>query len=306
MIVALSGGIDSTVLLHLLRFSGPAGAGLSAAHFDHRMRSHSARDAAWVRGLCHAWGVPLAMGRADEVPQNEEQARMARYTFLEEVRTRTPDAAVLTAHHADDQAETVLFRILRGTGLRGLAGIPPTREPGIVRPLLPFWREEIERYADSVGLAFLNDPTNTAPEQPRAFLRGVVLPQLERVVAPGARRSLVRLARIAEEADTVLRSAAEEVLSRAVRAQDEDSVTLDREILAGVDTPMLGMVLRAAAGRLGGRWNEDATLRALSTLERPRTRSHVGAGLEVSTTPEDVRVGRLSPGTPQTAAEALD
>ena len=306
LIVALSGGIDSTVLLHLLRFSLSGELALSAAHFDHRMRPESTGDAEWVRGLCRAWAVPLSVRRSPESPKNEERARALRYAFLEEVRARTPEAVILTAHHADDQAETVLFRILRGTGLRGLAGIPRLREPGIIRPLLPFWREEIEDYARAVGLHFREDPTNAAQDQPRAFLRTVALPQLERVVAPGARRSLVRLARIATEADAVLRGVAEEVLARSVRVQDERSVTLDRQVLTGVETPVLGMVLRAVAARLGGRWNEEATLRALATLERPRTRSHVGGGLEVATTPDEVRIVRLVAPSPRIDAETRE
>src|SRR5690606_8586295 len=137
VVVALSGGLDSVVLLHLLRF-GTART-VCAAHFDHAMRSDSGADALWVSGLCRAWGVPLAAARAEDPPRSEAAARELRYAFLHAAAERFAADALATAHHADDQAETVLFRLARGTGLAGLAGIPARR--GIIaRPLLAFTR----------------------------------------------------------------------------------------------------------------------------------------------------------------------
>ncbi|HEX6037412.1 tRNA lysidine(34) synthetase TilS, partial [Longimicrobium sp.] len=126
VLVAVSGGCDSVALLHLLRFAADdAGLRVSAAHFDHAMRPGSEGDAAWVCGLCRAWGVPLMDARADIPPRTEAEARDARYAFLRRAQEACGAAFLATAHHADDQAETVLFRVLRGTGLGGLAGIPP-------------------------------------------------------------------------------------------------------------------------------------------------------------------------------------
>src|SRR5690606_2706850 len=122
LVVAFSGGVDSTVLLHLLRSARPAFE-LVAAHFDHRMREESAEDAAWAARLCAEWNVDFELGVAGGPLRGEDAARRARYGFLREVAARR-GTGIATAHHADDQAETVLFRILRGTGMRGLAGIP--------------------------------------------------------------------------------------------------------------------------------------------------------------------------------------
>ncbi|HEX8392306.1 MAG TPA: tRNA lysidine(34) synthetase TilS, partial [Longimicrobium sp.] len=199
VLVALSGGMDSVTLLHLLRFAADDGAlRVSAAHFDHAMRPGSDADARWVAGLCRAWGVPLRSARADSAPTSEAEARDARYRFLRAAQADVGATHLATAHHADDQAETVLFRVLRGTGLRGLAGIPAADGTGLVRPLLPFWRAELRAYARAAGLRWRTDPSNAGLDPARNRLRHRVLPQAERV-APGARRALVRLAALARD-----------------------------------------------------------------------------------------------------------
>ena len=203
MIVALSGGLDSCVLLHVLRFALAGTARVRAAHFDHGIRPDSGADAAWVRGLCRAWEVELASGDwSGEAPggtgASEGAARAARYAFLHEVRRAWSPALLLTAHHADDQAETVLFRALRGSGIDGLAGIPMFREPGIIRPLLSLWRHDIEAYARHFGVPWREDASNRDGGYSRNLIRHHLLPLAEEAV-PGARRALVRLAGIAGE-----------------------------------------------------------------------------------------------------------
>ncbi len=172
VIVGLSGGVDSTVLLHLLRFSsGLEGLNLVASHFDHRMRPDSADDLQWVRGLCRAWGVELRTKAADHPPTSEDEAREQRYSFLLHMMSEEKAALIATGHHADDQVETVLFRILRGTGLRGLAGIPASRSPGLVRPLLPFSRRDLLAYARENRVPYRTDPSNLDTKYSRNFLR---------------------------------------------------------------------------------------------------------------------------------------
>ncbi len=200
VLVALSGGLDSMVLLHLLRFGrGLPPLQLRAAHFDHRMRGGSRADALWVRGVCRAWGVSLEFGEAREVPTSEEEAREARYAFLVGRMREWGARWLLTAHHGDDQAETVLFRILRGTGLRGLAGIPLRRPPGLYRPLLPFTRDDLQGHARVRGIPYRDDPSNRELTIPRNVLRHEILPRLEGGPAPRARDALRRLARLARE-----------------------------------------------------------------------------------------------------------
>jgi tRNA(Ile)-lysidine synthase len=200
LLVAFSGGVDSTVLLYLLRFDPLfRNHTITAAHFDHRMRSSSADDAAWVTGLCRAWNVPLTEAVALVPLAGERAAREERYRFLRLTAAEVGAEWILTAHHADDQAETVLFRIVRGTGLSGLRGIPARTASRLLRPLLPFWREEIGGFARERGLRWREDPTNETLGPARNRIRRAILPEIERNVAPRARRSLVRLAALARE-----------------------------------------------------------------------------------------------------------
>lgn len=232
-LVALSGGMDSVVLLHLLRFDpGFPELELIAAHFDHAMREGSGRDASWVRGLCRAWQVPLRSERAGEPPTSEEAAREARYSFLARIAAEEGASAILTAHHADDQAETVLFRVLRGTGLRGLAGITGRRWPGIYRPLLAFSRDEISDYAGKHGLGCRDDPTNRDLTIPRNLLRHRVIPMVEESVAPGARKALNRLAGIARDNETAWASILPSLLEGLVESDGEDLVVVRSGFLA--------------------------------------------------------------------------
>lgn len=202
LLVAASGGLDSTVLLHLLRFPGDGPARpLVAAHFDHAMRPDSEADAAWVAGLCRAWGVELHSARSDRTLVGEAAARAARYAFLHRVRETVGATWVLTAHHADDQAETVLFRALRGTGLRGLQGMSDRRSPGVWRPLLAERRDTLAAYARRVGLRHREDPTNRHGPA-RAVLRHRILPAAADITPDpvGALAGLARRARLDEGA----------------------------------------------------------------------------------------------------------
>lgn len=265
LVVALSGGCDSVVLLYLLRFPlarlrlAPV-----AAHLDHAMRPTSEGDAQWVRGLCAAWQVPLASERLAAAPSSEDEARTARYDFLRHAAASARAELIATGHHADDQAETVLFRILRGTGLRGLAGIVPLAG-GVLRPLLPLWREEIEEYARSKRLAWRIDETNLQLDPARNRLRREVLPLLEQQVAPGARRSLVSLAEIAAEAEESLEHAAAEAAEQLVTWQGGEP-SLARDRLHLYDSAITSRVLRNLLRHFGVVLDRTGTRRALQFI----------------------------------------
>ena len=263
--VACSGGLDSLVLLHLLRFAlhVPAPV-LRVAHFDHRMRAESAGDREWVAGLARAWALPLHWERAGEVPGSEEEARSLRYAFLEGLLASREAEWVLTAHHADDQAETVLFRVLRGTGPRGLAGIPESREPGILRPLLPFARSELEAYASHHRLRPREDPTNDSVRHSRNRIRRRLLPELE-AVHPGARCGLLRLARNASRERAALDHFLDRELGK-LATTTAAGFAIDRSALLRFPRPLRSALLRRLAESIGGSLSEAGTASAVEFI----------------------------------------
>jgi tRNA(Ile)-lysidine synthase len=266
VLVALSGGCDSVSLLHLLRFAAEDdGLRVSAAHFDHGMRAGSERDAAWVRGLCRAWGVELVEARAESPPRTEEEARDARYAFLRRAQAECGATHLATAHHADDQAETVLFRVLRGTGIPGLAGIPPADGTGLIRPLLPFSRAEIRRYARENGVRWRTDPTNALVDPARNRIRLKLLPYIERHLAPGARKSLARLAELAREDEAAWAAVLRPVMEETVREED-GALVLVRERLTAYDWTLRARVLRTLLRRLGAAPGRAGTRMALQFI----------------------------------------
>ena len=260
LVVAASGGLDSMALLHLFRFGLPStGIPIYVAHFDHRMREGSLSDAEWVRGVARSWGLPIFVERAQEPLRSEESARNARYAFLESVRREVDADVVVTGHHADDQAETVLFRLLRGSGTVGLSGMAGFREPGLWRPLLPFWRKELVEYTDSVRLRWREDPSNLDSAFARNVIRNRIIPEVESSVAPGARRSLVRLAEQARDDIEVWQHLMPRLLETLDLEQGDDVLSVDHEQLLRLPMPLRGRVLRWLSERLGARLDAGGT-----------------------------------------------
>jgi len=308
VLVALSGGADSVALLHLLRFASTAdGRAVFAAHFDHAMRAESGRDAQWVAGLCRAWGVPLIAGRAEGVLRTEEEARDARYAFLRQAREEVGAAWIATAHHADDQAETVLFRLLRGTGITGLAGIPPMDAGrGLVRPLLPFTRARIRRYAARQRLRWREDGSNASLDPARNRIRHQILPLVERTVAPGARAALVRLAELSREDEAAFDALLAGEMEGLAR-EEEGALVLVRERLAGYDSPVAARLLRGLLRRFGVVPDRDGTRSALRFIgTAPSGRElRLAGGIRIRTEFGEARIERDPGPVPPDAPLAL-
>ena len=269
LLVAVSGGVDSLTLLHLLRFTGALPTlDLVVGHFDHRMRAESGRDALWVRGLADAWGLDSTIGEAAAPLKGEEEARVARYDFLERTMATLGSRWILTAHHEDDQAETILFRIVRGTGLEGLGGIPEQRPPGILRPLLPFAKDRLVAYAHAVGLCPRWDPSNVDGGFARNVLRNDILPRLERGVAPGARRSLIRLGRTARADEAAWTAVLDKLDEHLIVRASDDRIEVDRTSFLAYPPELRSRALRAWARRLGARLTEGGTRSAVAFTTR--------------------------------------
>ncbi|MBN1516446.1 tRNA lysidine(34) synthetase TilS [Candidatus Sumerlaeota bacterium] len=207
LLVGVSGGVDSVVLLDALQDAAAReGWELFAAHLDHGWRGEeSARDAEFVCELCHARGIhcETAKLKPGAAPPNqggrEAVARRKRYAFFARAAKRLRCRALAVAHHGDDQAETVLMNLLRGSGSGGLGGMEPVslREGlWILRPLLDVSRAEIEAYARQRGLEWREDSGNQDASLLRNRIRAQLLPLLERDYNPKVRDALIRLARI--------------------------------------------------------------------------------------------------------------
>lgn len=257
LLVALSGGLDSVCLLHLLRFHSTSHFELHAAHFDHAVRAESDRDAQWVRGLCRAWRVPLHSSRAAVPPRGEEAARGARYAFLHAAAAACRADWILTAHHADDQLETIIFRLARGTGLSGLRGIPE-RRGRIVRPLLSFRRAELLAHARAARISWRTDESNTSLRFSRNRIRHVLLPALE-AAWPDASRRLLRLAALGSGIERLWDALLPALVNAAVEQRSAERVVLARGVLQEYHPQTRARVMRELAHWLSQRLDRVAT-----------------------------------------------
>jgi tRNA(Ile)-lysidine synthase len=243
VLAAVSGGADSVALLRgLVQLKGNSGEGrIIAAHFNHRLRgAESAADEAFVRRFAEGLNLPLEVGSGD-VPTDstgdglEAAARAARYAFLTATAHCVGARYVVTAHTADDQVETVLHRILRGTGIGGLAGIPRARElspaVALVRPLLAVTRAEVLTFLASLAQPFREDSSNTSLAFTRNRLRHQLLPLLETEYAPTLRASLLRLSKLAEENQAYLTDQLSPLLAQHVHERG-NTIILDCPPLA--------------------------------------------------------------------------
>ncbi|HUG94768.1 MAG TPA: tRNA lysidine(34) synthetase TilS [Pleomorphomonadaceae bacterium] len=221
LVLAVSGGPDSTALLHAaVALARARDWQLVVAHLDHGLRQESGDDARFVTDAADALGLPWRLRRTDVAAQArqegsgvEEAGRIARYAFLDEVADSLgPDALVVTAHTADDQAETVLLNLARGSGQRGLRGMPD-RRGRVVRPLLHVRRSALRAALDAAGIEYRLDPTNADTERSRARVRVELLPALERL-NPAAVEALLRFAELAADDDALLDALAAEELAR--------------------------------------------------------------------------------------------
>lgn len=203
--VAVSGGKDSTALLHYLyTHKDEYGIALSALNCDHKIRGEaSARDSAFVKRWCRARKIPLVFFEWDgERFVNEAQARLWRRECYQKALNLAFDGAgadyIATAHHANDNAETVIFNLARGSALAGVSGIRDDMKNRIIRPLINCTRAEIDAYARVNSLEYVEDESNFTEDYTRNKIRLSVLPELERAV-PGAINGICRFARLAAE-----------------------------------------------------------------------------------------------------------
>ena len=272
LVAGLSGGADSVCLLSLLAgLREELELSLRALHVHHGLRENADLDEAFCRELCRDLQVPLTCVHVDAAAYGaahhlgvEEAGRILRYRAFGEEADRT-GGRIAVAHHMEDQAETVLFQICRGSSLSGLAGMKPVNGR-IIRPLLFVTRERIEQWLREKGLSFRTDETNEDPAYSRNFIRGKVLPLLREGVNAGTDRHLSDLAREAGEAERYLEMLTDRALE-ACLAPEEGRVKISLKALQALDPYMRGRILYRALALAAGRKKDLGQVHVRSLLE---------------------------------------
>ena len=284
IVVAVSGGADSVALLEALCELAPAnGYRLTVAHFNHKLRSDADADEQFVRDLARRHRLPFVSQRRDVAAAArrhktsvEQAARTLRYEFLVRAARRAKARYVAVGHHADDNVETLVHRIFRGTGLAGLRGIPakrvlsaqaggrPKSRAGeanvyLVRPLLECRRQQIEIFLRERGLAWCSDVTNLQTEYRRNFIRHRLLPSARAKLNPKADEAILRLSQIAAVADAFMQRQARRLLKIAMLSSGQPVMppavgvllVLDAATLAAADPALLPVALQRMLQRAG-------------------------------------------------------
>jgi tRNA(Ile)-lysidine synthase len=235
VVVAVSGGPDSLALLSVLREIVPAfPLHLTVAHFDHGWRAESRADRDFVASMAATWGYDFRTARAaDDIPHTENAARTARYAYLRHVAADTDSTAIALGHTQDDQVETLLLHLLRGSGSKGL-GAMRRRDGDLARPLLDISRKDIEAYLVQLHLTPIRDATNDDPRFTRNRLRQELMPAID-AFDPAARDLLARTADILSEEDRFI---------EAQLANLPDDIATNREAFARLPPALQRRVIR--------------------------------------------------------------
>jgi len=318
LVAAVSGGPDSMALLGALRaLREKHSIQVHAAHLNHGLRgAEGDEDARFVRETCWDWGIPCTLEKADvaglrarERLSWEAAARQARYNFLARVASAVGASAVALGHTADDQVETVLLHLIRGTGIRGLRGmLPLSRWRGrngvadvtLVRPLLQATRKETEAYCASLGLSPRYDSSNLEDRFTRNRIRRNMMPQL-RKYNPSVDQALLRLATTVAEDVAYIDQQVQEVWP-SLASKEPWGVRLRRDAFSGLHPSLKAHVLWRTFVEVAG----EATDLSLAQIEAMRQMAERGAGRAISlgggirfhTTYQDLLMGREPPKVP--------
>ncbi len=272
LLVAVSGGADSTaLLLALSELASSRGFDITAAHLDHGLRgTESAADACFVKTLSRKYNIRCVMGstndsglQGDSSRSPEDRAREIRYRFLEKTAREAGAEAITTGHTADDQAETILLHLARGTGLKGLGGIAPfsKRDIGdsanvsLIRPLLSLRRVDTEAFCAEMKVSPRQDSSNYDLSVPRNRIRAIVIPELRKINS-SVIRALGRTASIARVDAQVRAGEAETVLALIIEKETANTVEIRRDGLNSLNASLVHHVLRAAFFKVSGTMKE--------------------------------------------------
>ncbi len=256
LLLAVSGGADSVALLRAMLALKLAGDGrLIVAHVNHHLRGEASdADEHFVADLCHDLQIPCEIGHVDLQSEDrrddgiESAARSARYAFLQQAASRVGARYVVTAHTADDQVETILHRILRGTGISGLSGMERARPLGpatLLRPLLEFRRSELLQYLEQLSQPYRVDASNSDFRFTRNRIRGQLLPELAAAFNPMVADALLRLGNLAGEVNAVMDRLVDRLYASSVTELRPDGVSIRADRVMGVERYLVRHLLMA-------------------------------------------------------------
>lgn len=259
VVVGVSGGVDSVVLLHLLfDLRKIYDLKLYVAHLNHSLRGEeSERDEAFVRSLTEGLGLPFFSKRLkkEEICKKgislQALARELRYGFLEEVRKEVGAGRIALGHNKDDQVETVIMRFLLGSGLKGLRGIPPVRG-SIVRPLYEVTRDEILSYAEEKGISYVVDSTNLDTRYLRNRVRLKLIPILKEEFNPGVVDTIFRLSKVFGKEEDLLQEVTSRAFEEVLHSRSEGMLVLSVSSLLSLSPALRARVVREAWRDLTG------------------------------------------------------
>jgi len=292
VVVAVSGGPDSVCLLDILHELAPEyEITLIVAHFDHTLRPPEDQgETEFVQGLAHKYGYEFHTAKASPAIHSakgslEERAREQRYSFLEHVRRKTRANKIALGHQLDDQAETVLLRLLRGSGMQGLAGMRPVRDQVFIRPLLSVTREEILEYLGEKGLRWMEDSSNLSPNPMRNRIRLELLPLLK-TYQPHVTEILARAADTLRLDNDFLEHFSAQWLEAHVVREEIGFLVLPIPPLLQLDPSVQRRVLRAAIKRYTGTLRRISLAHVSGVLEilkspKPQSEQHLPNGMVI-------------------------
>jgi tRNA(Ile)-lysidine synthase len=317
VVVGLSGGPDSVCLLHVLhRFRALLGIRLVAAHFDHGLRpGEDENETRFAVDLARALNLPVDVGRWAHARSSakgaiEERARNARHRFLEAVRRKFDCRRIALGHTLDDQAETVLMRLLRGSGPAGLSGIPPCREDGLIRPLIALRRRDVEAYLGLNRLPSVTDSSNFERRFFRNRIRLDLIPLLKQY-QPRIVERLAQTARIMADDEDCLAEAAGEWLAAAAETGQHGGIQIPVSVLNRLHGAIRGRVIRLALQRVAGTLRRldaghVAAVKRLAEARKPQARLDLPNRVTVTRTYDHLVIAPLSAAGPIDFSYTID
>ncbi|KPJ64594.1 hypothetical protein AMJ44_12515 [candidate division WOR-1 bacterium DG_54_3] len=306
VLIGVSGGVDSIALLYLLdSCKEELGITLRVAHLNHMVRKKDAEmDLRFVQNLAQDLKIPIKIESIDVQKIAKEQklsletaARQVRYDFFERVAGQEGASKIAVGHTADDNVETFLMRLVRGSGLKGLCGIPPKRGK-IIRPLIRIWRKEIESYVGSLKLVPRRDYTNYESKYMRNRVRMKLIPQLK-LYNLNIKEIILQTILLLTQDRLYLEDKAEEALARALISMEENELSLDVNKARSLEYAVRGHLLRLAIERIKGNLLDLCYVHIQDILDnlegKDKWEMHLPAGIYVAGNSERLLISREKP-----------